>query len=100
MPTRGASGQRKRLPVGRQKLSRARFPGGVQTDTACKHPHGLAVVCSVCRSLNYVLSGKAASPWCKLRPHSEHVRTQIASPIPGLRAGLDDITSRAPFHLP
>ena len=47
---------------GRQKLSRARFPGGVQMiDTACRHPHGPAVVCSVCRSLNYVLSGEAAA---------------------------------------
>lgn len=66
----GTSGQR-----GGQKFSRASSPGGVPTDTACKLPPGLPGVPSVHSSLNCVLGGEAASPLCKLRPPSEHVRT-------------------------
>lgn len=37
---------------GGQKSSSAGFPGGVQTDAACRHLHGPAVVPSVLGSLN------------------------------------------------
>ena len=96
-PTRGASGQRERRPMGRAEAQWSRrFPGGVPTYTACKHPHGLAVVPRAWRILNYVLSGDVESPWCKLRLLSERVGTWTASQSPALRAGFNDITSRAP----
>lgn len=66
---------------GGQKFTRASFPGGVQKDTACKYLHGLAIVPSVRKCLNYVLAGKAANPLCKLRPLTERVGTWTAGAL-------------------
>lgn len=96
-PTRRTSGQRERRPVGRAEAQWSqRFPRSVLIYTARKHPHGLAVVPSAWRILNYVLSGEVESPWCKLRLLSEHVGAWTASQSPALRAGFNDTTSRAP----
>ena len=96
-PTRRTSGQRERRPVGRAEAQWSqRFPRSVLIYTARKHPHGLAVVPSAWRILNYVLSGEVESPWCKLRLLSEHVGAWTASQSPALRAGFSDTTSRAP----
>lgn len=96
-PIRGTGGQRERRPVRRAEAQWSqRFPRGGPIYTARKHLHGLAIVPSAWRILNYVLSGEAESPWCELRLLSERVGTWTASQSPALRAGFNDITSRAP----
>lgn len=85
---------------GRRSSVEPRFPRGGPIYTARKH-HGLAIVPSAWRILNYVLSGEAGSPWCELRLLSGRVGTWTASqsPAPQGQVSMTQLLGLLPgFH--